>query len=74
MAVGSSSSTLLVLADIEESFGESFDNFQELDKEETQVDYTQEVETLSSYLLIIIFALGVVSGLTFSRIMWGRVK
>lgn len=73
-------STLLVLASESEA-GITFDGDSSYDEWEAlqaenyeQADYSHQFDILSCQLVVIIFALGVVSGLLFSKIMWGRLK
>lgn len=63
------------LPDLEVS--SDFDEWEELQEMEAginEVDYIQQLDDINSLLLFIIFALGVISGLMFSKILWGRVK
>jgi hypothetical protein len=73
-------STLLVLAsnseaDIIFDGDVSDDEWESLQAENyEQTDYSHQFDTFTGQLVVIIFALGVVSGLLFSKIMWGRIK
>lgn len=73
-------STLLVLAseseaDITFDGDVSDDEWENLQVDDLdQADYSHQFDTFACQLVVIIFALGVVSGLLFSKIMWGRIK
>lgn len=68
-------SALLFLAMDSNVDFDSSDEWEALQSEEIEeMDYSSQLDYISGQLIIIIFALGVVSGLIFSRVMWGRVK
>jgi hypothetical protein len=77
MFIGTS---LLVLAseseaDITFNGDDTYDEWEALQAENfDQADYSHQFDIFTGQLVVIIFALGVVSGLLFSKIMWGRIK
>lgn len=55
-----------------------FDELYYGESEDTEVlgdyDYSNQLDAITCLLIVIIFVLGVVSGLVFSKIMWGRIR
>lgn len=51
-----------------------FDELSSEQLEDSEYNYSHQLDVVTGLLIVIIFALGVVSGLVFSKIMWGRIK